>query len=92
MQDINSVHLTGRLTRDAELTFTKDNTALAKFSIAVNRSKKSGDKWEDEASFFDCVLWGKQAEALAHAHAHGEHQTRPQENGNGYGAGVGAGL
>ena len=64
MADLNHVVLIGRLTRDAELKYTAGGTAVAKFSIAVNRRKKNGDQWEDEASFFDIVLWGRQAESL----------------------------
>jgi single-strand DNA-binding protein len=62
--DINSVVLVGRLTRDAEMKYTAGGPAVCKFSIAVNRRKKSGDQWEDEANFFDVVLWGSRGEAL----------------------------
>jgi single-strand DNA-binding protein len=58
------VALIGRLTRDAELKYTSGGTAVCKFSVAVNRKKKDGDNWVDEASFFDVVLWGRQGEAL----------------------------
>jgi single-strand DNA-binding protein len=61
---INSVVIVGRLTRDAELKYTTSGQAVCKFSIAVNRRRKNGDQWEDEANFFDVVLWGKQGEAL----------------------------
>ena len=64
MADLNHVVLIGRLTRDAELKYTAGGQAVCKFSIAVNRRKKSGDQWEDEANFFDIVLWGKQGESL----------------------------
>ena len=64
MNDVNSVTLIGRLTRDCELKYTASGTAVCKFSIAVNRSVKRGEQWEDEPSFFDIVLWGKQGEAL----------------------------
>jgi single-strand DNA-binding protein len=64
MEDINHVVLIGRLTRDAELKYTANGQAVCKFSIAVNRRKKSGDQWVDEANFFDVVLWGRQGEAL----------------------------
>jgi single-strand DNA-binding protein len=30
----------------------------------VNRRRKNGDQWEDEANFFDIVLWGRQGESL----------------------------
>ncbi|GHV74563.1 single-stranded DNA-binding protein [Spirochaetia bacterium] len=62
--DINHVVLVGRLTRDAELKYTAGGQAVCKFSIAVNRNKKSGDQWVDEASFFDVTLWGRQGEAV----------------------------
>ena len=62
--DINQVVLVGRLTRDAELKYTNTGTAIGKFSIAVNRRKRSGDQWTDEVSYFDIVVWGKTAETL----------------------------
>lgn len=62
--DINSVVLVGRLTRDAELKYTANGTAVCKFAVAVNRRRKTGDSWSDEASFFDIVLWGRQGEAI----------------------------
>jgi single-strand DNA-binding protein len=64
MADLNHVSLIGRLTRDAELKYTSGGQAVCKFSIAVNRRKKNGDQWEDEANFFDIVVWGKQGESL----------------------------
>ncbi|MBN1685059.1 MAG: single-stranded DNA-binding protein [Spirochaetales bacterium] len=64
MADINRVILVGRLTRDAELRYTGGGTAVCKFSVAINRRKKTGDRWEDEAHFFDVVLFGKQGEAI----------------------------
>jgi len=64
MADLNHVVLIGRLTRDAELKYTAGGQAVCKFSIAVNRRKKNGDQWEDEANYFDIVLWGKQGESL----------------------------
>jgi len=63
--DINSVIIVGRLTRDAETKYTTSGQAICKFSLAVNRSRKVGDKWEDEASFFDIVVFGKRAETLS---------------------------
>jgi single-strand DNA-binding protein len=64
VNDLNCVTLIGRLTRDADLKYTASGTAVSKFSIAVNRNVKKGDNWETEASFFDIVLWGRQAESL----------------------------
>ncbi len=64
MADLNHVMLIGRLTRDAEFKYITNGQAICKFSVAVNRRKKSGDQWVDEVNFFDVVLWGRQAETL----------------------------
>jgi single-strand DNA-binding protein len=65
MVDINNVVLVGRLTRDSELKYIQNGTAVCNFSIAVNRRKKNGDQWEDEPSYFNIVLWGRQGESLS---------------------------
>ena len=67
MNDTNIVVEVGRLTRDLgerDFAYTPSGTARANISIAVNRSKKQGEQWVDEASFFDITLWGKTAENL----------------------------
>jgi single-strand DNA-binding protein len=64
MADINRVVLVGRLTRDAELKYTATGQAVCKFSVAVNRRRKNGDQWEEEASYFDVVVWGRSGESL----------------------------
>jgi single-strand DNA-binding protein len=63
--DINVVVLVGRLTRDCEMKSTAQGTSVCRFSVAVNRRKRTGDKWEDEVSYIDVVLWGKSAETLS---------------------------
>lgn len=63
-QDIMRVIGIARLTRDAELKYLGSGTAVLKFSIAVNSRKKQGDEWVDEASFYDCVLYGKGGESV----------------------------
>ena len=62
--DLNHVTLIGRLTRDAELKYTSGGFAVSNFSVAVNRRRKSGDQWMEEASFFEINLYGKSAENL----------------------------
>lgn len=64
MADINRVIEIGRLTRDAEVTYTPGGMAIAKMSIAVNRRVKNGDGWADEANYFDVQVFGKAAESL----------------------------
>jgi len=62
--DINRVIEIGRLTRDAEVSYTPGGMAIAKMSIAVNRRVKSGDGWADEANYFDVTVFGNQAKNL----------------------------
>ena len=58
---MNKVILMGRLTRDPEVRYGgANNTAVARFSIAVDRRfKREGDP---DADFFNCVSFGKQGE------------------------------
>ena len=64
MSDINQVVIIGRLTRDAELSYTPSGTAACKFSIAINERRKAGDGWKDDVNYFDVVLWGQHGESL----------------------------
>lgn len=65
MTDINHVVLVGRLTRDlGELRYGPSGGAIANLSVACNRSRKNGDRWVDEANFFDVTIYGKTAENL----------------------------
>lgn len=64
MNNLNNVALVGRVTADTKLQFTGRDMPYIFFSVAVNRSVKKGESWEDEASYIDCQLYGKSAEAL----------------------------
>ena len=59
---MNNVSLIGRLTRDPEVKYTSESqTAVARFSIAINRGKdKDGN--DKGADFPNIVVFGKQAE------------------------------
>ena len=61
MSDLNSMAITGRLTKDAELKTTANGNTVLKFSVANNTGY--GDN--KRVTFFNCDLWGKQAESLA---------------------------
>mgnify|MGYP002515362776 FL=1 len=67
--DLNHVVLVGRLTKDLgaderSFGYVGNGQARATVSIAVNRSRKSGEQWIEEANFFDVTIWGKTAENL----------------------------
>lgn len=77
LSEINSVFVSGNLTRDAELRRTASGNAVVNFGIAVNERKKNvqtGD-YEDVPNFFDVVMWGKYAEAISGALVKGLHVT-----------------
>lgn len=61
---INNLTLVGRLTKDPDLKYTGNGTAVATFTLAVNRNftNQSGER---EADFINCVIWRKPAETLA---------------------------
>lgn len=60
---LNKVFLIGNLTRDPELRFTPQGTAIAKFGIAVNRQYKGSDgEFKKEVNFFNIIVWGKAGE------------------------------
>ena len=56
--------LIGNLTRDPNLRFTPNSTAVCSFGIATNRSWTSGDSGEkqERVDFHNIVAWGKLAE------------------------------
>ena len=69
MTDLNHIVLIGRLTRDLgsderDFGYLPNGQARANVSIAVNRSKKQGDEWIDEVSYFEVAIFGKTAENL----------------------------
>ena len=65
MASFNKVMLMGNLTRDPELRFTANGSAVASFCLAVNRKYKHGDEWKDDVCFVDITVWGKQGENCA---------------------------
>lgn len=61
---INNVVLVGRIVREPELRYTPQNTAVATFTLAVNRHFKNA-QGKREADFINCVIWRQPAENLA---------------------------
>src|SRR5687767_13303036 len=60
--NINSVVVTGNLTRDPELRHLNSGTAVCKLRIAVNTRRKEGTEWVDKPNYFDVTVWGAQGE------------------------------
>ncbi|MCX5716575.1 MAG: single-stranded DNA-binding protein [Candidatus Omnitrophica bacterium] len=63
MASLNKVLLIGNLTRDPELRYIPSGTAVATFTVAVNRAYTlpSGEK-KEEVCFVKIVVWGRRAE------------------------------
>jgi single-strand DNA-binding protein len=63
MASLNRVLLIGNLTRDPELRYIPSGSAVATFTVAVNRVYKTqtGEK-KEQASFVRIVVWGRRAE------------------------------
>ena len=58
---MNSITIAGRVGRDSELRTTSSGTSVASFPVASSR-KYNG---EETTTWFECTLWGKQAEVLS---------------------------
>jgi single-strand DNA-binding protein len=63
--NINSVVITGNLTRDPELRSLNSGTSVCKLRVAVNSRRKEGDQWVDKPNYFDVTVWGAQGENCA---------------------------
>ena len=66
MASYNRVVLVGNLTRDVELRYTGQGTAVTELGMAVNdRRKNQSGEWVDETTFVDVTLWARTAEVAA---------------------------
>lgn len=63
----NTTTLSGNLTRDPEIRYSRDGQPNATFGLAVNRrwQPRGSDSWEESTSFFDVVCWRELAENVA---------------------------
>jgi single-strand DNA-binding protein len=60
---LNRVFLIGNLTREPELRYTPNDTAVASFGLALNRSyQDQSGEWQEETDFVDITVWDRQAE------------------------------
>ncbi|MEI7683111.1 MAG: single-stranded DNA-binding protein [Candidatus Saccharibacteria bacterium] len=65
-RSFNQVILMGNLTRDPELRQIPSGQSVCSFSLALNRSYKSGDgEWQEATDYVDVVAWGPLGERVA---------------------------
>lgn len=65
MTDFNRVILMGRLTRDPQVRYLESGTAVGDIGMAINRRwYDTNNKPQDEVTFVDVTVWGKNAENL----------------------------
>ncbi len=63
MASFNKVLLIGNLTKDPELRYTPQGTAVVNLRMAVNRKfKDKNQELKEEVCFITAVAWNKQAE------------------------------
>ncbi len=85
---MNKICMIGRLTKDVEVKYTKSNTPVASFTLAVNR--RFAKEGEQQADFINIIAWSKTAEFCSKYFKKGQQiglvgriQTRNYEKENG---------
>ena len=62
---LNKIFIMGRLTRDPELRHTQNGTAVASFTLAVDRDFKDRNSGERATDFIDVVAWRQTGEFVS---------------------------
>ena len=62
---LNHITIMGRFTHDPELRRTNSGTAVASFTLAVDRDFSGKDGGEKETDFIDCVAWRQTGEFVS---------------------------
>jgi single-strand DNA-binding protein len=68
MQNVNTVVITGNLTRDPDLRYLQGGDEfLCKLRVAVSGRRKdsASGEWVDKPNYFDVAVWGGQAASCA---------------------------
>ena len=58
---LNKVIIMGRITKDLEIRQSQSGTAVLRFTVAVDRPQKNGEK---SADFINCIAFGQTAEFI----------------------------
>ena len=63
----NTTTITGNLTREPEIRYTREGQATAQLGVAVNRrwQDRTTHEWQESTSFFDVICWRDLAENVA---------------------------
>jgi single-strand DNA-binding protein len=63
----NTTTVTGNLTREPEIRYTREGQATTQLGVAVNRrwQNRATQEWEEATSYFDVVCWRELAENAA---------------------------
>ena len=59
---LNQILLIGNAGRDAQLRYTQNGSAVANFSMAVNRRYQVRDETREDTEWFNVAAWERQAE------------------------------
>lgn len=62
---LNRIIIIGRLTRDPELRYIANGTAVANFTLAVEKNFKNKETGERDVDFIKVTVWQKLAENCA---------------------------
>lgn len=69
---MNSVNISGRLTRDPELRETASGLEIVNFGVAVEQRVKDGEEWTTKAHFVDCTVFGGYGKLVANKAVKGD--------------------
>jgi single-strand DNA-binding protein len=63
----NTTTITGNLTREPEIRYTREGHATAQLGVAVNRrwQDRTTHEWQESTSYFDVICWRDLAENVA---------------------------
>ncbi len=65
MANFNKTFLIGNLTREPELKYTPNGTAVCELGLAINHKYNSKDEKRNDVCFIDVIVWSKQGESCA---------------------------